>query len=176
MHLRLGRRATSSLQLRPTSWLGSPGLYSRAATSTGRFQLLSQLETRCINLRTADEFEGNPSSLTKGLHRNSGTNEQSNGVPLICVREWSSTTDRLIRTDTRGSHHGQENRSPLTGRIHSSRLHSSPSALSLAVARRTIHSRTLATGTAILGNHFSESPVFRPHESLPYRQSSAHSF
>jgi Domain of unknown function (DUF4147) len=37
-------------------------------------------------------------------------------------REWSSTTDRLRRTDTRATHHGQERRSPLKGRIHLRRL------------------------------------------------------
>jgi hypothetical protein len=167
MHLRVGRHATSSLQLGPTSWLGSRGLYSRAATSTGRLQLLSQLETRCTSLRTADEFEGNHVHSPKVCTGTAGTNEQSNGVPLICVRQWSSTTDRLIRTDTRGSHHGQENRSPLTGRIHLSRLHSSPSALSLAVVRRTIHlgqvaSRSsLKTGLWVTPNLTPQPAIYR---------------
>jgi|SRR5271170_2088921 len=65
MRLKVGRHATSLLQLRPTSWPGSPGLYSQASTSTGRLQLLSRLDTRCINLRTDEGFEGNSSSPTK---------------------------------------------------------------------------------------------------------------
>lgn len=96
MRLRIGRHATSSLQLRPTSWLGSPGLHSRAATSRGGLQLLSQLESRCISLGTADEFEGHHVHSPKVCTGTAGTNKQSNGVPLICVRQWSSTSDRLI--------------------------------------------------------------------------------
>ena len=47
---------------------------------------------------------------------------------------------RLIRTDTRASHPGQERRSPPEGRIHLRRLVFSPK-LTLAVVRRTIHYR-----------------------------------
>jgi hypothetical protein len=47
------------------------------------------------------------------------------------------------RTDTRATHHGQERRPPLKGRIHLRRLVFSTK-LPLAVARRTIHSWQLS--------------------------------
>jgi transposase len=51
-------------------------------------------------------------------------------------------TDRLKRTDTRATHHGQERRSPQKGRIHLRRLVFSTK-LPLAGPRRTIHCRYL---------------------------------
>src|SRR5580698_3937856 len=58
----------------------------------------------------------------KSAQEQQGRKNSHNGVSAAWYREWSSTTDRLRRTDTRATHHGQESLSPPKGRIHLRRL------------------------------------------------------
>jgi hypothetical protein len=52
-----------------------------------------------------DGFEVYP---LRSAQEQQGRKNSHNGVSAAWYREWSSTTDRLIRTDTRATHHGQE--------------------------------------------------------------------
>jgi hypothetical protein len=62
------------------------------------------------------------SSPPKSAQGQQGRKNSHSGVSTPWFGQWASTSDRLIRMDTRATHHGQEKRSPHKGRIHLRRL------------------------------------------------------
>ena len=131
-----GLTRTSSSWPWRTRLLGSPGQCCRAATNTG--QQLCQHNGRgkdAFGLEALRSHFPTPrrrtSSPPKSAQGQQGRKNSHNGVSTAWFRQWASTSDRLIRMDTRATHHGQEKRSPHKGRIHLRRLVFSPEAFPL---------------------------------------------
>ena len=104
------RRRTSLSLPWPTSWHVSSGLCCPAATSTDPSR---NSRKRRLRLGSAKALPLSRTTTTrvsppKSAQEQQGRKNSHNGVSAAWYREWSSTTDRLRRTDTRATHHGQE--------------------------------------------------------------------
>ena len=142
MHSTPERPRTSLWSPWLTSWPASPGPCSPAATSTDPSQpnrVERRLRLGTLRAPTFPHHHDGFKFLHRSLQEKQRRKNSHNGVSATRCYEWSSTTDRVLREDTRATHHGQENYSPPKGRIHLRRLVFSTN-FSLAVLRRTIHS------------------------------------
>jgi hypothetical protein len=68
--------------------------------------------TVCEKRSSADHAFAARKLPPKSAQEQQGRKNSHNGVSAAWYREWSSTTDRLRRTDTRATHRGQESGSP----------------------------------------------------------------
>ncbi len=115
-------RKTSSWSPWLTSWHASHGRCSPAEKTTGHTATWSQHEiARKRRLRLGSAHALHFTALRRrlefthrGLHRNSKDKRTVTTACLeTCWPYWLATTDRLIRTDTRATHPGQEPYAPL---------------------------------------------------------------
>jgi len=70
------------------------------------------LGTVCEKRSSADHAFAARKLPPKSAQEQQGRKNSHNGVSAAWYREWSSTTDRLRKTDTRATHRGQESGSP----------------------------------------------------------------
>ena len=152
-----------------TSSRESRGLYCRVVKSTGRYPTRLQHEivrkdafglealarSHFTALRRRIDF------THRGLHRNSKDESTVTTACLgTCWPNWLITTDRLIRTDTRATHPGQERCAPPKAEYICADL-SSRLSFFLAVGRRTIHFRPSLTISAV-SMHFERKTTLTP--------------
>ena len=105
---------TSWLWPWPTSSRGSLGRCCRVATTIDQ-QPCQPNQRGKARLRLGSATRSHFPALRRPLKLSTevctgqqGRKNSHNGVSAACSRQWSSMTERLIRTDTRASHPGQE--------------------------------------------------------------------